>query len=82
VQLDPAKYQALTLITLYKVGKPTPELASVPVAAQADGLAVNAVEETFVVEAATVAKQIANDAHPKPPAKAAPAKRTTPKKSQ
>ncbi len=82
VQLDPAKYQALTLITLYKVGKPTPELASIPVAAQADGLAVNAVEETFVVEANTVAKQVAEDAHPKPPAKAAPAKRTAPKKSQ
>ena len=26
VKLDPANYQALTLITLYKVGKPVPEL--------------------------------------------------------
>jgi hypothetical protein len=82
VKLDPGSYQALTLITLYKVGKPTPELKDVPLAAEAKSLAVDAVTDTFVQEAEAVAKQIADDAHPKPAAKAAPAKRTTTKKPQ
>ena len=77
VTLDPAKYQALTLITLYKVGKPAPELKDLPLAADANAMAVDAVTDTFVQEADAVAKQIADDAHPKPAAKAAPAKRTT-----
>ncbi len=74
VTLDPAKYQALTLITLYKVGKPAPELKDLPLAAEANTMAVDAVTDTFVQEADTVAKQIADDAHPKPPVKTAPAK--------
>src|SRR5262249_26311678 len=78
VQLDPAKYQALTLVTLYKVGKPTPELKDMPIAAEAGSMAVDAVTETFVHEADAVAKQIADDAHAKPPAKAAPTKRPPP----
>ena len=82
VTLDPAKYQALTLITLYKVGKPAPELKDTPLAADATGLAVDAVTDTFVLEADTVAKQISDDAHPKPAAKTAPAKHTTTKKQQ
>jgi len=82
VTLDAAKVQALTLITLYKVGKPTPELKDMPLAAQANSLAVDAVTETFVQEADAVAKQIADDAHPKPAAKSAPAKRATTKKPQ
>jgi hypothetical protein len=77
VTLDPAKYQALTLITLYRVGKPAPELKNIPLAADDNGLAVNAVMETFVQEADAVAKQIADDGHPKPAAKAPPAKRPT-----
>jgi hypothetical protein len=82
-KLDPAKYQALTLITLYKVGKPAPELKDMPLAADANSMAVDAVTDTFVQEADAVAKQIADDAHPKPAAKAAPAKHTTTtKKSQ
>jgi hypothetical protein len=81
-KLDPAKYQALTLITLYKVGKPTPELKDIPLAAEAGSMAVDAVTETFVQEADAVAKQIAEDAHPKPPAKTSPAKRATTKKPQ
>ena len=80
VKLDPAKVQALTLITLYKVGKPTPELKDMPLAAEAYSLAVDAVTETFVQEADEVAKQIAADAHAKPAAKAPPAKRATTKK--
>ncbi len=43
---------------------------------------VDAVTDTFVQEADAVAKQIAEDAHPKPAAKAPPAKRTTTKKPQ
>ncbi len=74
VTLDPAKYQALTLITLYKVGKPVPEMKDLPLAADAPTLAVDAVTDTFVQEADAVSKQIADDAHPKPAAKAAPAK--------
>ncbi|MFZ0705173.1 MAG: hypothetical protein WAM71_06185 [Candidatus Korobacteraceae bacterium] len=80
VTLDPAKNQALTLITLYKVGKPAPEMKDTPLAADASGLAVDAVTDTFVLEADTVAKQISDDAHPKPAAKTAPAKHTTTKK--
>ncbi len=80
VKLDPAKYQALTLITLYKVGKPAPELKDMPLAAEANSMAVDAVTDTFVQEADAVAKQIADDAHPRPAAKAAPAKHTTTKK--
>jgi hypothetical protein len=80
VNLDPAKYQALTLITLYKVGKPVPELKDMPLAADANSMAVDAVTDTFVQESDAVAKQIADDAHPKPAAKAAPAKRATKKK--
>lgn len=82
VKLDPAKYQALTLITLYKVGKPAPELKDLPLAAEANSMAVDAVTDTFVQEADAVAKQIADDAHPKPAAKAAPAKRATTTKKQ
>jgi hypothetical protein len=78
VTLDPAKYQALTLITLYKVGKPAPELKDLPLAAEANTMAVDAVTDTFVQEADTVAKQIADDAHPKPAAKTTPAKHNSP----
>ena len=64
-KLDPAKYQALTLMTLYKVGKPAPELKDVPVAAEADKFGVDAVTNTFIEESNRVAQQIADDAHPK-----------------
>jgi len=81
VTLDPAKYQAVTLVTLYKVGKPAPELKDVPLAADDQALAVNAVMGTFPQEADAVAKQIADDAHPKPAAKA-PARRPATKPKQ
>ena len=69
VTLDPAKYQALTNITLYKVGKPAPELKDLPLAADASQFDVNAVMATFVQESDKVAQQIADDAHPKPASK-------------
>jgi hypothetical protein len=71
VILDPAKFQALTGVTLYKVGKPAPELKDLLLAADANQFAVNAVMATFVQESDRVAQQIADDAHPKPTAKPA-----------
>ena len=75
--LDPAKYQALVLLTLYKVGKPVPELKDVPIAADGDQFGVNAVMATFPIESDKVAHQIEADAHPQPAAKPtkAPAKK-------
>jgi hypothetical protein len=70
-KLDPAKYQALTLVTLYKVGKPAPELKDAPLAADADKFGVDAVTNTFVQESNRVAQQISDDAHPKATAKPA-----------
>ena len=70
VTLDPAKYQAMTAVTLYKVDKLQPELKDVPLAADAGQFAVDAVMATFVLEADTIAHQIEDDAHPKPAAKA------------
>ena len=66
VTLDPAKYQALTAITLYKVGKPQPELNNVPLAADSPQFAVDAVDATFVQESSKIAQQVSDDAHSKP----------------
>ena len=71
VTLDPAKYQALTAITLYKVGRPQAELNNVPLAADAPQFAVDAVDATFVQESAKVAQQVSEDAHPKAATKTA-----------
>jgi hypothetical protein len=81
VTLDPAKFQALSLVTLYKVGKPTPELKDAPIAADAEQFGVNAVMATFPLESAKVAQQLDDDAHPKAPAKATkpPVKKPAPK---
>lgn len=68
-RLDPANYQALTLVTLYKVGKSVPELKDAPFAADANKFAVDAVSATFVEESDKVKEQISDDAHPKPAAK-------------
>jgi hypothetical protein len=68
VSLDPAKYQALTAVTLYKVGRPQPELKDVPLAADAGTFAVDAVSATFVQESNRVAQQVSDDTHPKPAA--------------
>jgi hypothetical protein len=69
--LDPAKFQALTNVTLYKVGNPAPDFKDMPLAADANQFAVDAVMATFVIESDKVAQQIADDAHPKAAAKAA-----------
>jgi len=83
VTLDPAKFQALTGVTLYKVGKPTPELKDLALAADASQFAVNAVMATFVQESDRVAQQIADDAHPKPAAKPTkPAAKPAPKSTK
>jgi len=76
VKLDPAKFQALSGVTLYKVGKPLPEIKDLPLAADAPQFNVDAVMATFVQESDRIAQQIAQDAHPKPAAKVpkAPAK--------
>jgi hypothetical protein len=84
VKLDPANYQALTLVTLYKVGKPVPELKDLPLAADANKFAVDAVSATFAQESDKVKQQIGDDAHPKAAAKptkpaAKPAASTTKK---
>ena len=77
VVLDPAKFEALTDVTLYKVGKPLPELKELPLAADAGQFAVDAVTTTFVMESDRVDQQIAEDAHPKPKPSKAPAKHGT-----
>ena len=64
VKLDPAKYQALSNITLYKIGKPQPEIKDLALAANGDRFGVDAVMETFVLESDKVAAQIKEDAHP------------------
>ena len=69
VVLDPAKFSALTNVTLYKVGKPLPEFKEVPLAADATQFAVDAVTATFVMESDRVDQQITEDAHPKPAAR-------------
>jgi hypothetical protein len=76
VVLDPAKSEALTHVTLYKVGETLPELKDLPLAADAGQFAVDAVMSTFVMESDRVDQQIAEDAHPKPASKSskAPAK--------
>ncbi len=82
VALDPAKFQALSQITLYKVGKSVPELKDAPIAADAEQFGVNAVMATFPLEAAKVAQQLDDDAHPKAPAKTTtkpPVKKPVPK---
>ena len=78
-KLDPAKYQAMTLMTLYKVGKPAPELKDVPLAADADKFGVDAVTNTFILESNRVAQQVSDDAHPKaaPKTPAKPAAKTS-----
>jgi hypothetical protein len=64
MKLDPAKAQALSSVTLYKLGKPQPELKDLLFAAEGDRFGVDAVMETFVKESDKVAQQIAEDAHP------------------
>jgi hypothetical protein len=83
VSLDKSKYQALLAVTVYKVGKPQPELKQAPIAADGDKLGVNAVMAAFEKEADRLADQVKKDREPAKPAKApaAPAKKAVaPKK--
>jgi hypothetical protein len=81
ITLDPAKYQAITSVTLYKIDKPQPELKDVPLVADANQFGVDAVMATFVLESDKVAQQVADDAHPKPAPKTAKAPAKTAPKS-
>jgi hypothetical protein len=76
VSLDKSKYQALLVVTVYKVGKPQPELKQAPIAADGEQLGVNAVMAAFEKEADKLAEQV------RKPAKApvTPAKKVAPKK--
>jgi len=80
VTLDPAKYQAVNAVTLYKIGNATPDFKDVALAANGDKFGVDAVMATFVLESDKVAQQITDDAHPKAAAKPAkPAPKTASK---
>ncbi len=82
VSLDKSKYQALLAVTVFKVGKPQPELKT-PIAADGEQLGVNAVMAAFEKEADKLADQVKKDREPAKPAKApaAPAKKAVaPKK--
>ncbi|MDP9262828.1 MAG: hypothetical protein M3O85_00740 [Acidobacteriota bacterium] len=70
-KFDPANFQALTDMTLYKVSKPLPEIKELHLAADAAQLGINAVMATFEKESDKVAQQVAEDAHPKTAAKPA-----------
>ena len=80
VSLDKAKYQALLAVTLYRVGKPLPELKQAPLAADGDQLGVNAVMAAFEKEADKVAEQVKKDREPARPSRTTPAKKPVPPK--
>jgi uncharacterized protein DUF4412 len=70
LSLDKSKFQALLAVTLYRTGKPLPELKQAPLAADGDQLGVNAVMAAFEKEADKVAEQVKKDREPAKPAKA------------
>jgi hypothetical protein len=78
VSLDKTKYQALLAMTLYRVGKPQPELKQVPLAADGDQLGVNAVMAAFEKEADKVAEQVKTDREPAKPPRKTPARTKKP----
>ncbi|MBZ5628730.1 MAG: DUF4412 domain-containing protein [Acidobacteriia bacterium] len=83
VSLDKNKYQALLAMTLYRVGKPQPELKQTPLAADGEQMGVNAVMAAFEKEADKLAEQVKKDREPVKPSKTKPApvrKPVTPKK--
>ncbi len=81
VSLDKGKYQALLAITLYRAGKPLPELKQAPLAADADQFGVNAVMAAFEKEADKVAEQVKKDtSRPARPTPAPAKKPAAPKK--
>jgi hypothetical protein len=83
ISLDKTKYQALLAMTLYRVGKPQPELKQAPLAADGDRMGVNAVMAAFEKEADKLAEQVKKDHEPAKPSRTTPAparKPATPKK--
>ncbi len=80
VSLDKSRYQALLAITLYRVGKPLPELKQAPLAADGDQMGVNAVMAAFEKEAQVVADQVKKDREPPKKVTPAPAKRPATRK--
>jgi len=79
VQLSKDKYQALLAVTLYRVGKPVPELKQTPLAADAGQFGVNAVMAGFEKEADKIADQVKKDTS-KPARTTAPGKKPAPPK--
>jgi hypothetical protein len=77
--LDPAKFQALTAITVYKVGKPLPEIKDFRIVADGEQFGVNAVMATFEKEGDKLAQQVEQDAHAHAAGKSAATKTTKPK---
>jgi hypothetical protein len=75
VSLDKSKYQALLAMTLYRTGKPVPELKQAPLAAEGEQMGVNAVMAAFEKEAQSVADQVKKDREPAKKTAPAPAKR-------
>jgi hypothetical protein len=73
VSLDKSKYQALLAITIYRTGKPQPELKQAPLAADGDQMGVNAVMAAFEKEADKVAEQVKKDREPAKPSRKTPA---------
>lgn len=81
LSLSKDKYQALLEMTLYRVGKPLPELKQAPLAADADQFGVNAVMAGFEKEADKVAEQVKKDtSRPAKPTTAPAKKPAAPKK--
>src|SRR5579884_3109136 len=74
--LDRAKFQALTAVTLYKIGKPLPEIKEAHFVADGEQLGVNAVMATFEKESDKVAQQVQEDAKPRAASKT-PARKGT-----
>jgi len=77
--LDPAKFQALTAMTLYKIGKPQPEIKEAHFVADGEQLGVNAVMATFEKESDKLAQQVQEDAKPRAASKV-PARKPATKK--
>ncbi len=80
VSLDKSKYQALLAVTLYRTGKPQPELKQAPLAADGDQMGVNAVMAAFEKEADKVAEQVKKDREPAKPSRKTPAKKPAARK--
>jgi len=75
VALGPARYQALNVVNVFKVGRPVAEIKDLHLAADDPQLNVNAIMATFGPESDKLAQQIQDDAHLKPSTAKSPAKK-------